>query len=898
MEQLRSLLPQSTPELVFGLVLGWLALIEGSLWRRDRRAASGWFVAGFSMAAAAIAAGRVFPDPVFLCGAYAIRMCFSAGTARPAGGRHFAFVAVVWWPLLPLAIWAIGGAVPGRSALLLPILYADLVSIAGGWRRARGAARGDVAALAVAALLAWIAVGRGLVHGDRATELLHDYLRFWALAFGVSMLGVDRMRIDRALREAQAAARRMTGFYTALSDANQAMLRVREPEALYREICRISVETGQALMACVYTSDGRQIWRSASAGPAERILFKIPNPLDLTEKSVRDSITARVLTTGQFIVSNDYQSETNSQEWREQAVQQGVRSIAWFPFRRHAEVVGLLMLAGGEKNYFDDDLVKLLNELTGNVSFALERIAADLAQMEYERQIREGFERFSKLFHAAPVPAAIVSAHERRIVDVNEAMCARYQLERQDIVGRTTLSLDLKLVPEDREQFYEALMRQGHVRNLVTRSVDGAGMHRLELMNAERIDFQGSLCYLVISLDITDLRTLEEARAAAAAAESANRAKTQFLSRFSHELRTPLNAILGFSALLRSDAPDRLTQRQRLQIDLVQKAGWHLLSLTNDLLDLSRIEAGQRLIDLQPVKLAPILSDAVRMVSSLAGDIGVEIVEAFRDDRELAVAGDATRLRQVILNVLTNAIKYNKPDGTVSIRLESDASQVWIEIADTGIGMTPDQCRHLFEPFNRLGRESLSIEGTGVGLTLSRELVHLMKGEIRIESVVDLGTQVRIVFPAIRLPAFAPRQPDKPETEEEPNGLVLYIEDNEVNVLLVEQILSRWKSVEFVPARNGESGIALSRSLSPSLVLLDVQLPDMSGMDVLSRIRVESNRTDLPVVVLSADAMPEDVQAARALGATDYWTKPIDMARFASDVARILCRQTDRSNVD
>ncbi len=408
-------------------------------------------------------------------------------------------------------------------------------------------------------------------------------------------------------------------------------------------------------------------------------------------------------------------------------------------------------------------------------------------------------------------------------------------------------------------------------------------------------------------LDLTERKKAQSEVTARQAAEASNRAKTEFLSRMSHELRTPLNAVLGFSQLLRSEAQDRLTPQQCVQLEHIHRAGWHLLALINDVLDVSRIETGQLMVQAQALELGPLLDEALSMASPLAQPLAVTLVAQECDHLPAWVLADPIRLRQVLINLLSNAVKYNRPGGTVSvaIALSADGKQVLLDVVDDGIGMTRDQLDHLYEPFNRLGRERGGVEGTGIGLALTRQLVRLMQGQMDVDSEAGHGTRVRVALPAqpipsasdspsfaaaMSSPAGAPRSDAEP-----PSGVVLYIEDNPVNLLLVEHLLARWSAVHLVQAEDGESGIELTRSLRPDLVLLDMQLPDMDGLAVLRSLRADPQTRDLAVVALSASAMPELMAQACTEGVTAYWTKPLDCDRFVADMHRLLQPRSDAS---
>jgi CheY-like chemotaxis protein/anti-sigma regulatory factor (Ser/Thr protein kinase) len=310
-------------------------------------------------------------------------------------------------------------------------------------------------------------------------------------------------------------------------------------------------------------------------------------------------------------------------------------------------------------------------------------------------------------------------------------------------------------------------------------------------------------------------------------------------------------------------------------------------------LDVSGIEAGRIDVRNGTVALSTSLDEAFAFSHALARQSGVQLVAAYRQSPPLGALADPGRLRQVLINLMSNAIKYNRAGGSVRLGLSRRAGRVAIEIVDTGIGMTAEQLAHLYEPFNRLGRERGGIEGAGIGLALTRQLVRLMQGELTIESEVGRGTRAVVelghadfAVPAVpAATALAPLARSAP-----PAATILYIEDNEVNVVLVEQMLAHWPQLRFLHAADGRSGIEYATELQPDLVLLDMQLPDISGLEVLRILRQQQATRTLRIVALSASAMADEVQQARLCGADDYWTKPLDLDGFLASVARVLRR--------
>ena len=380
-------------------------------------------------------------------------------------------------------------------------------------------------------------------------------------------------------------------------------------------------------------------------------------------------------------------------------------------------------------------------------------------------------------------------------------------------------------------------------------------------------DAQGQIVRRIgVNWDVTAARQAEAERSEREAAEQANQAKSQFLARMSHELRTPLNAVLGFTQLL---LLDELAEPQRQRLSYIRAAGQHLLSLINDVLDLASLDTGELRIETTPVDLPALVQDTLPLLAPLRADadIALELHIA-----PLSVRADPVRLRQVLLNLLSNAFKYNRPGGRVTVSAQVVDGQVLLAVADTGRGMDPQQLRHLFEPFNRLGAQREGIEGTGIGLAIVKALVDRMQGRIDVESAIGEGS----VF-TVRLPA-APPEPLSPARG------VLYIEDNPVNTLIVRELMQRRPDIRLLHAADGRSGLATAQREQPALVLLDMQLPDMDGRAVLAALREDPATADIRCIAVSANVLAADVARALAEGLAAYWTKPLDAAAFGSAI--------------
>lgn len=390
---------------------------------------------------------------------------------------------------------------------------------------------------------------------------------------------------------------------------------------------------------------------------------------------------------------------------------------------------------------------------------------------------------------------------------------------------------------------------------------------------------------VVIVRDITEQKRAREAlHQAKVEAESANHAKSEFLSRMSHELRTPMNAILGFAQLLDFDP---LTAEQRDGVSRILKAGRHLLGLINEVLDISRIEAGRVNVEIEAVSPLEVVEAAVELVRPLMENRGISLAWPETAPSNWQIQADRQRLTQVILNLLSNAVKYNSEHGTVTVGFEESAGRrLRIRITDTGAGIPPEHLSKLFVPFERLGADRTAVEGTGLGLALAQRFMHLMGGGIGVDSTVGVGSTFWVEMPLDERPACGDvARPPEAEAREIPDasaglGKILYIEDNPSNLTLVEAILDRVPGFQLFSAGRGDLGLETAKQQRPDLILLDLQLPDIHGIDVLRRLREQRETRKTPVVVVSADATARMRQELLSAGANGYLSKPIDVGDF------------------
>ena len=543
--------------------------------------------------------------------------------------------------------------------------------------------------------------------------------------------------------------------------------------------------------------------------------------------------------------------------------------------------------------------------LIGTDNSARKQVEAE--QMKLDQRLRDQ-QFYTRSLIESNMDALMTTDPAGIITDVNKQMEALTGCTRDELIGAPFKNYFTD--PDRAEAGIKQMLREKKLTNYELTACARDGKTTVVSYNATTFydrdrKLQG---VFAAARDVTERKRLDqelqeqnvELKRARATAEKANLAKSDFLSSMSHELRSPLNAILGFAQLINSDSPPP-TPSQAASIDQILHAGWYLLELINEILDLAQIESGRLALSLEPTSLAEVMLECQAMIEPQGQKRGMKMTFP-QFERPCFVGADRTRLKQVLINLLSNAIKYNLPKGTVVVdvvRVKNSPDRVRVSVKDTGAGLPPDMLRQLFQPFNRLGQERSTEEGTGIGLVMSKRLVELMGGEIGVESTVGLGSVFWFELNAAAAPQLAI---DKAETTATPQAQVergaplrtlLYVEDNPANLMLVEQLIARRKDMRLLVARDGNLGIQIARAKQPEVILMDINLPGISGIEALRILRDDPATAHIPVVALSANAMPRDIEKGLEAGFFRYLTKPIRVHEFMQtlDVALEFARQ-------
>ncbi|MDQ6629225.1 MAG: ATP-binding protein, partial [Pseudomonadota bacterium] len=528
--------------------------------------------------------------------------------------------------------------------------------------------------------------------------------------------------------------------------------------------------------------------------------------------------------------------------------------------------------------------------LIGTDNTARKQVEAE--QKKLDQRLRDQ-QFYTRSLIESNIDALITTDPSGIITDVNKQMEALTDCTRDELIGAPFKNYFTD--PERAEEGIKLVLSVKKVTNfeLTARARDEkktvVSCNATTFYDRDRT-LQG---VIAAARDVTERKRLDQAlqetndelKSAKFAAEKANLAKSDFLSSMSHELRSPLNAILGFSQLMVSGAPLPTTS-QKESIDQIMQAGWYLLELINEILDLSLIESGKLSLSLECMSLSDVLDDCQAMIEPQAKKSGIRM-KFPRFKSAYFVKADRTRVKQVLINLLSNAIKYNRTGGTVEVTCAAlTPERTRISFRDTGEGLSPEKLTQLFQPFNRLGQEAGAEEGTGIGLVVSKRLVELMGGEIGVESTVGVGSVFWIELLAadaselVSNPADLGALPPVAARAEPSRHTVLCVEDNPANLMLIEKLVARRPDIRLLSARDGNLGIEIARDSRPDVILMDINLPGISGITALRMLSEDPVTAAIPVIALSANAMPHDIEKGLEAGFFRYLTKPIKVDEF------------------
>ena len=556
------------------------------------------------------------------------------------------------------------------------------------------------------------------------------------------------------------------------------------------------------------------------------------------------------------------------------------------------EVLKVRLRAHLRRKHFEDENHRIREKLVRSETEATARVLIEAEQLKLDQRLRDQ-QFYTRSLIESNIDALMTTDPAGIITDVNKQMEALTGSTRDELIGSPFKSYftdsaraeaGIKLVLSDKKVTdYE----------LTARARDGK--KTLVSYNATTFHDRDRTLQGVfgVARDVTERKRFEQAlqetnvelESAKSAAEKANLAKSDFLSGMSHELRSPLNAILGFAQLMDTASPPP-SDLQKESITQILQAGWHLLKLINEILDLSVVESGKVSLSLEPVSLPEVLLECQTMMEAQAQQRG--IVMTFPQFKQPSfIWADQTRLKQIVINLLSNAIKYNQASGQVTVDYTVMSSEcIRISFKDTGAGLSPEKIAQLFQPFNRLGQEAGIVAGTGIGLVVTKQLVELMDGVMGVDSTVGQGSVFWVELRSTPAPELKVTAPEEAAPKlaikpiDAPQKILLYIEDNPANMRLVERLIDRRTDIKLLKAVDGLQGIALARASLPDVILMDINLPGISGIDALKALQEDASTAHIPVVAISANAMSRDIEVGRQLGFFRYLTKPIVVEEF------------------
>lgn len=522
-------------------------------------------------------------------------------------------------------------------------------------------------------------------------------------------------------------------------------------------------------------------------------------------------------------------------------------------------------------------------------------LAQDISErVEITRAMKQSEQRYRCLIEGA-ADMILIHDKEGNILDANQSACDNLGYSYAELIDMKIPDIEIGISADAQMQSWLSMPANTPTTISGNHKRKNSTIFPVEI-RLTHISEPGNNLFLAIARDVSEHHQQKQQLIdAILTTEEANKAKSTFLSSMSHELRTPMNAILGFSQLLEADKDSGLSGTQYQFISEILTAGNHLLTLINEILDLSRIEAGKLTLTIEDVHLKEVIDECVRLITPQLENYNITLTLE-PNCQDVILKADHTRVKQVLINLLSNATKYNTPGGKIFIKCHNNGTRLRINITDTGKGIDNDKLNQLFTAFNRLGAESSEIEGTGIGLVISKKVIEMMAGEIGVESQPGKGSTFWIEIPLADTHQTAASQDrtEIPVTDttirdiKDTTGSVLYIEDNRTNMMLVQNIIAQFSSLELLEASEAQTGIALAAKYQPNLILMDISLPGIDGFEALAILRNQESTRNIPVIAVSASAMKADIIRAQATGFKNYITKPINISDFINTIELTL----------